>query len=104
MEPVPPALSVQSLSHWTTREAPHFLSYSELIPFFLKFYSSVSLVVLGLRCCSRVSAVAASGGCPLVAVCGPLTVVASPVAEHWLPVRRLQCLQHAGSAAVAHGL
>lgn len=31
----------------------HFLSYSELIPFFLKFYLSISLVPLGLRCCSQ---------------------------------------------------
>ena len=82
----------------------HFLSYSELIPFFLKFYYLSLWLRWVFAAAHELSAVAASGGCPLVAVCGLPTVVASPVAERWLPVRRLQCLQHAGSAAVAHGL
>ena len=50
------------------------------------------------------SLVAASRGYSLVAVHGLLIAVASLVAELRLLACRFQQLQHAGSAAVAHGL
>ena len=45
---------------------------------------SYLLAVLGLCCCGAFSLVAASGGYSLVAVCGLLTAVTSPVVEFGL--------------------
>ena len=42
------------------------------------------LVALDLHCCVGFSVIAASGGYSLVAVCGLLIAVASPVVEHKL--------------------
>ena len=73
--------------------APSFHSILKLIRmpmFFLVsgfvFYKAVFffLAMLGLRCCTGFSLIAASGGYSLVAVCGLLVVVASLVAEHRL--------------------
>ena len=47
------------------------------------------LAVLGLRFCSRALSSCGKWGPPFIAVCGPLTIAASPVAEHWLQMRRL---------------
>ena len=65
-----------------------------------EFYIHVVLVilaVLGLPCRSGFSPGVASRGCCLVAVCGFLIVVASPVAEHGL-------WGFWGSVVGAHGL
>ena len=53
--------------------------YILLLFYFLKF-----LAVLGLRCCTGFSLVAASGGYSLVAACRLLMAVASLVAEQGL--------------------
>ena len=55
-------------------------------PFFFLFLENIFiyLAVLGLCCCKGFSLVAASGGYPLVVVCGPLTVVPSRVVKHGL--------------------
>ena len=60
--------------------------------------------VLGLQCCARAFSSCKSRTYSLVVVHGLLFAVASLVAEYRLWVCRLQCLQHMGSVAVAHGL
>ena len=45
--------------------------------------------MLGLRFCARASPSCGKQGPLFIAVCGPLTIVASPVAEHRLQTRRL---------------
>ena len=58
--------------------------------FFLIFiYLYLFLAVLGLRPCARAFSSCGKRGPLFIAVCGPLTVVASPVAEHKLQTRRL---------------
>ena len=47
------------------------------------------LAVLGLRFCARAFSSCGEWGPLFIAVCGPLTVAASPVAEHRLQTRRL---------------
>ena len=47
------------------------------------------MAVLGLRFCARASSNCGKGGPLLIAVRGPLTITASPVAEHRLQTRRL---------------
>ena len=47
------------------------------------------MAVLGLRFCARAFSSCGEGGPPLIAVHGPLTITASPVAEHRLQTRRL---------------
>ena len=47
------------------------------------------MAVLGLRFCARAFSSCGERGPLLIAVCGPLTVAASPVAEHRLQTRRL---------------
>ena len=46
------------------------------------------MAVLGLRFCARAFSSCGKWGPLLIAVRGPLTVVASPVAEHRLQARR----------------
>ena len=53
------------------------------------------MAVLGLRFCARAFSSCGKRGPLFIAVRGPLTIVASPVAEHRL--------QRAGSVIVAHG-
>ena len=40
IEPVPPAVEVQSLSHWTAREVPHLCTFLTLLSMFLHLVSS----------------------------------------------------------------
>ena len=47
------------------------------------------MAVLGLRFCVRVFSSCGKWGPLLIAVCGPLTIAASPVVEHRLQTRRL---------------
>ena len=47
------------------------------------------LAVLGLRFCARAFSSCGERGPLFIAVCGPLTIAASPVAEHRLQTRRL---------------
>ena len=47
------------------------------------------MAVLGLRFCARAFSSCGKRGPLFIAVCGPLTIVASLVAEHRLQMRRL---------------
>ena len=47
------------------------------------------MAVLGLRFCARAFSSCSKRGPLFIAVCGPLTVTASLVAEHTLQMRRL---------------
>ena len=47
------------------------------------------MAVLGLRFCARAFSSCGKRGPLFIAVCGPLTVATSPVAEHRLQMRRL---------------
>ena len=47
------------------------------------------MAVLGLRFCARAFSSCGERGPLFIAVCGPPTVAASPVAEHGLQTRRL---------------
>ena len=47
------------------------------------------MAVLGLRFCARASSSCGKWGPLFIAVCGPLTIAASLVAEHRLQTRRL---------------
>ena len=59
--------------------------------YFLKFYLFIFLFMaaLGLRFCARALPNFGKRGPLLIAVRGPLTVAASPVADHRLQTRRL---------------
>ena len=60
---------------------------------FLNFYLFIYLflAVLGLRFCARDFSGCGERGPLLIAVRGPPTIAASPVAEHRLQTRRLSC-------------
>ena len=47
------------------------------------------MAMLGLRFCARAFSSCGKQGPLFIAVCGPLTIAASLVAEHRLPTRRL---------------
>ena len=68
---------------------------ARLLSFFFLTYLYLFLAVLGLHFCARAFSSCGKRGPLFIAVCGPLTVAASPVAEH--DSRR------AGSVVVAHG-
>ena len=55
----------------------------------LSFFIYLILAVLGLRFCARALSSCGERGPLFIAVGGPLTVAASPVAEHRLQTRRL---------------
>ena len=57
--------------------------------FLFKIYLYLFLAVLGLRFCARAFSSCNERGPLFIAVGGPLTVAASPVAEHRLQMRRL---------------
>ena len=57
--------------------------------FFYKFIYLFILAVLGLHFCARAFSSCGKQGSLLTAVRGPLTIAASPVAEHRLQTRRL---------------
>ena len=62
------------------------------------------LAALGLCCCARALSSCGEQGPLFTVVCGLLTMVASPIAEHGLQACGLQQLQHVGSVVVAHRL
>ena len=84
----------------------HFFSLSLffLLLFFFKIYLFIDwlIAMLGLRL--RVRALSSCGkrGPLLIAVCGPLTIAASLVAEHRLQTRRLS--NHGPRAQPLHGM
>ena len=47
------------------------------------------MAVLGLRLCARALSSCGKRGPLFIAVCGPLTIAASPATEHRLQTRRL---------------
>ena len=57
--------------------------------FLINLFIYLFLAVLGLRFCARASSSCSERGPLFIAVRGPLTVVASLVAEHRLQTRRL---------------
>ena len=63
-----------------------FFFYGKL-PFYLFIY--LFMAVLGLRFCARAFSSCGKRGPLFIAVRGPLTIVASVVAEHRLQTRRL---------------
>ena len=65
-----------------------FLLLPLLYSFFF-FFFYLFLAVLGLRFCARAFSSCGKWGPLFIAVRGPLTLVASPVAEHKLQTRRL---------------
>ena len=71
-----PCTGRRILNHCATREAPVF--------FFFLIYLYLFLAVLGLRFCARAFSSCGERGPPYIAVRGPLTVAASPVAERRL--------------------
>ena len=100
----PSAVRARSPNHWTAREVPqrvflfvclfyffifYFLFYflKLLAPLFI--YLFIYLVVLGLRFCARTFSSCGKRGPLFIAVRGPLTIVASLVAEHRLQTCRL---------------
>ena len=62
------------------------------------------LAVLGLRFCARAFSSCGEWGPLFIAVCGPLTVVASPVVEHRLQTRRLSSVAHGPGRSTACGI
>ena len=79
---------------WTIRK--EFLLLYECLFCFISFFFNITLfiylyfmAVLGLRFCARVFSSCGKWGPLFIAVRGPLTIVASLVAEHRLQTRRL---------------
>ena len=68
---------------------PDFLKEKSTFFFFFNLLIYLFLAVLGLRFCARAFSSCGERGPLFIAVHGPLTVVASPVAEHRLQTRRL---------------
>ena len=62
---------------------------STLVFFFLDFFIDWLIAMLGLRFCAMAFSSCGKWGPLLIAVRGPLTIVASLVAEHRLQTRRL---------------
>ena len=60
------------------------------------------MAVLGLRFCARAFSSCSKRGPLLIAVRGPLTIAASPVAEHRLQTRRLSSC--GSRAQLPHGM
>ena len=60
-----------------------------LAPLIIIYLFIYFLFVLGLRLCARASSSCGKWGPLFIAVRGPLTIAASPVAEHRLQTRRL---------------
>ena len=56
---------------------------------FIYLFLYLFLTVLGLRFCARAFSSCGKRGPLFIAVCGPLTIVTSLVAEHRLQTRRL---------------
>ena len=70
----------------------HRLAYANVAVFFfflINLFIYLLMAVLGLRFCARAFSSSGERGPRFIAVRGPLTVAASPVAEHRLQMRRL---------------
>ena len=80
--------SIMMLFVLITFYCPPFLLYTFFIWIYLFIYIYF-LAVLGLRFCARAFSSCSKRGPLFIAVRGPLTVVASLVAEHSLQTRRL---------------
>ena len=76
----------QILNHCATREA---LCVFFVFFFLINLFIYLFLAVLGLRFCARAFSSCGERGPLLIAVRGPLTTAASPVAGHRLQTRRL---------------
>ena len=63
--------------------------YSFLFYLFIYLFIYLFMAVLGLRFCARAFSSCGKWGALFIAVCGPLTIAASLVAEHRLQTRRL---------------
>ena len=74
------AICISSLVRF--RSFAHFFFFNKFIYLFI-------LAVLGLHFCARAFSSCGKRGSLFIAVCGPLTIAASPVAEHRLQTRRL---------------
>ena len=74
--------------------------------FSLNFYLLINLflAVLGLRFCARAFSSCGERGPLFIAVRGPLTIAASPVAEHRLQTRRLSNVAHGPSCSTVRGI
>ena len=94
------ALDILTASKWETCAIIHpeccvfipdeFSNTTHLFFFFLIFiYFYLFLAVLGLRLCARAFSSCGKWGPLFIAVRGPPTIAASPVAEHRLQTRRL---------------
>ena len=81
----PTVIKLDSLSSSLSFSLTTFISFL----YFLFLFFNLFLAVLGLRFCARAFSSCGKRGPLFIAVCGPLTVVASPVAEHRLQTRRL---------------
>ena len=79
----------------------HFSS-CDFFFFFLILFIYLFMAVLGLRFCVRAFSSCGEQGPLFVAVRGPLTIVASPVAEHRLQTRRLSSC--GSRAQLLHGM
>ena len=78
-----------------------------LAPFKLLFIYLFILAVLGLHFCARALSSCGKRGPLFIAVHGPLTIVASPAAEHRLQTRRLSScvvVAHGPSCSAARGI
>ena len=75
------------------KSSEHFEEGSDLDMFFFCLFVCLFIylfmAVLGLRFCARAFSSCGKRGPLFIAVRGPLTIVASPVAEHRLQTRRL---------------
>ena len=66
-----------------------FFLKTEYLFFLINLFIYLFLAVLGLHFCARASSSCGKRGPLFIAVRGPLTIAASPVAEHRLQTRRL---------------
>ena len=74
---------------WSRERGSKLSSVSSFFFFFFKLFIYLFMAVLGLRFCARAFSSRGERGPLFIAVRGPLTIVASPVAEHRLQTRRL---------------
>ena len=102
IEPMSPAVEVQSLNHWTAKEV--LICPILFFFFFLILFIYLFMAVLGLRFCARALSSRGKWGPLFIAVRGPLTVAASLVAEHRLQTRRLSNCGHGPSCSAACGI
>ena len=71
------------------RHHKFYLFWCWIYIYFLNLFIYLLMAVLGLRFCARAFSSCGERGPLFIAVRGPLTVAASPVAEHRLQTRRL---------------